>query len=64
LKINALHQKLNFFFIFEPRLDFGYASKPGNSDSAACIDFQGTTVKAHNKCLCLHAAVSAAADLF
>jgi hypothetical protein len=23
-----------------PRLDFGYASKPENSDSAACIDFQ------------------------
>jgi hypothetical protein len=57
LKINVLHQKLNFevlmrsqnlnkaqdasigsfqeqqykFFIFVPRLDFGYASKPENS---------------------------------
>jgi hypothetical protein len=32
-----------------PRLDFGYASKPENSDSAACIDFQDTTVTAQNQ---------------
>jgi hypothetical protein len=30
--------------IFSPRLDFGYASKPENSASAACSNFQGITV--------------------
>jgi hypothetical protein len=32
------------FFIFAPSLDFGYASKPSCLGSAACSDFQGTTV--------------------
>jgi hypothetical protein len=31
-----------------PLLDFGYASKPENSDSAACINFQGITVMIPN----------------
>jgi hypothetical protein len=37
-EVHEMSQKLvtkKFFFIFAPRLDFGYASKPKNSASGA-----------------------------
>jgi hypothetical protein len=33
------------FFIFAPRSDFGYASKPNCLASVVCSDFQATTVR-------------------